>query len=323
MPSEAIQRPSPAHPLPAIGRRQVLRLAGALAAGVLVGCEQTARGGDAPAGAASPIAVSPTAARVAMGSCGSLSKAGMLKAAGADYLEESVQGLLVPDKDAGAFSGKVSAITAAAIPVRCCNGFLPGSLKSVGPAAAHDAILAYAETAFTRARQVGIETITFGSGASRQIPDGWSADQALAQFSELLKRMGPLAAAQGLVVAVEPLRKAECNFLNRIGEVAVAVSRAQHPAVRITADLYHMVIGGDTADDLEQAMPLLRHFHIAERATRSIPGAAGDDFRPFFRVLARHGWSGRMSIESGPAGGESAYHAGFAYLRAQAHDAGI
>jgi sugar phosphate isomerase/epimerase len=258
-----------------------------------------------------------------MGSCGSLAKAEMLKAAGADYVEESVQGLLVPDKDAGAFTGKISSITSAPIPVRCCNGFLPGSLKSVGPNAAHDAILAYAATAFSRARQVGIETITFGSGPSRQIPDGFSSDAALTQFSELLARMGPLAAAQGVVVSVEPLRKAECNFLNRIGEVAVAVSRANHPAVRITADLYHMAIGGDTADDLEKALPLLRHFHIAERATRSIPGVAGDDFRPWFRVLARHGWTGRMSIEAGQAGGEAGYRAGFAYLRAQAHDAGI
>jgi sugar phosphate isomerase/epimerase len=165
--------------------------------------------------------------------------------------------------------------------------------------------------------------VTFGSGASRQIPDGFAAEQALDQFAELLRKMGPLAAAQGVVVSVEPLRKAECNFLNRIGEVAVAVSRANHPSVGITADLYHMVIGGDTGDDLEKALPLLRHFHIAEKATRSIPGAAGDDFRPFFRVLAKHAWKGRMSIEANGAGGEAAYRAGFDYLRAQARDAGI
>jgi sugar phosphate isomerase/epimerase len=262
-------------------------------------------------------------AQVAIGSCGSLTKAEMFKAAGADYIEESVQGLLAPDKDAGLFAGKVAAIIGSAVPIRCCNGFLPGSLKSVGPNAAHDAILAYAATAFSRAKQVGIETITFGSGASRQIPDGFSPDMALTQFSELLARMGPLAAAQGIVVSVEPLRKAECNFLNRVGEVAVAVAKANHPAVRITADLYHMVIGGDVADDLEKAMPLLRHFHIAEQATRSIPGVAGDDFRPWFRVLARHGWTGRMSIEASQAGGEAAYRAGFAYLRGQAHEAGI
>ncbi len=165
--------------------------------------------------------------------------------------------------------------------------------------------------------------MTFGSGASRQIPDGFPAEQALDQFAALLAKMGPLAAAQGVVVSVEPLRKAECNFLNRIGEVAVAVGRANHPAVGSTADLYHMVIGGDTGDDLEKALPLLRHFHIAEKATRSIPGVAGDDFRPFFRVLAKHAWKGRMSIEANGAGGEAAYRAGFDYLRAQARAAGI
>jgi sugar phosphate isomerase/epimerase len=311
--------PSAPTSTPQLTRRSVLRRAGATLGATLgaVWAGRLAEAVDAAPGAA------PAGAVVTLGSCGSMGKAEMLKAAGGAYVEESVQGLLIPEKDAGAFAGKVAAIAACALPVKCCNGFLPGSLKSVGPMAAHDAILAYAATAFARAKQVGIETVTFGSGASRQIPDGFPPEQALDQFAELLRKMGPLAAAQGVVVSVEPLRKAECNFLNRIGEVAVAVSRANHPSVGITADLYHMVIGGDTGDDLEKALPLLRHFHIAEKATRSIPGAAGDDFRPFFRVLAKHAWKGRMSIEANGAGGEAAYRAGFDYLRAQARDAGI
>jgi sugar phosphate isomerase/epimerase len=83
------------------------------------------------------------------------------------------------------------------------------------------------------------------------------------------------------------------------------------------------VLGGDVPDDLDRSIALLRHFHIAEKAKRAMPGVAGDDFRGWFRVLAKHGWQGRMSIESNGGGGLEAYTKSFIYLRAQARDAGI
>ena len=54
-----------------------------------------------------------------------------------------------------------------------------------------------------------------------------------------------------------------------------------------------------------------------------MPGVAGDDFKGWFRVLAKHGWKGRISIESGGGGDQEAYAKSFAYLRAQAKECGI
>ncbi len=106
---------------------QRARLAGAA---VLGAAWSARRAGAEDAAPAAP----PSGAVVTLGSCGSMSKAEMLKAAGGAYLEETVQGLLIPDKEAGAFAGKVAAITACALPVRCCNGFLPAA-PQVGRAA--------------------------------------------------------------------------------------------------------------------------------------------------------------------------------------------
>ena len=54
-----------------------------------------------------------------------------------------------------------------------------------------------------------------------------------------------------------------------------------------------------------------------------MPGAAGDDFRGWFQVLAKHGWKGRMSIEGGKKKNLETYTAGFTYLRSQAKESGI
>jgi sugar phosphate isomerase/epimerase len=300
------------HPL---DRRGFLTLAGVVGASLLL-----PRGVFA---ADEPAPVSSAKAEVLFGMCGSMGKAKALKEAGCEYIEEGVGGLLKPDQSDDEFAKRLPEISASLLPVKNCNSFLPGSLKSVGPDMKLEPLLAYANIAFKRARMVGIDIITYGSGGSRAIPKGFSPDDAKKQFIEILKGMGPLAAAQNLRVAVEPLRKEECNFLNNIREVAEVIRAANHPNVGITADLYHMVLGGDVPEDLDRNVDILHHFHLAEKEKRALPGTAGDDFRGWFRVLAKHGWKGRVSIEAKDSGDPAALAKAFAYLRTQAKEAGI
>jgi sugar phosphate isomerase/epimerase len=300
--------------LSVIDRRRFLALAGLTGAALFL-----PRGLRAAEAEAAPL----KKAEVAFGITGRLGSARMLKDAGCDYIEEAVGGLLMPNKGDDEFAKRLPEISAALIPVKNCNSFLPGELKSIGPQMNLEAVLAYANTAFKRARMVGIDIITYGSGGSRKIPDGFAKEDAKKQFVEVLKGMGPLAAAQNVRVAVEPLRKEECNFLNNIREVAEMIRAANHPNVGITADLYHMVLGGDVPADLDANIDILHHFHLAEKEKRALPGVAGDDFRGWFAVLAKHGWKGRVSIEAGGGGDQAALTKAFAYLRTQAKEAGI
>lgn len=298
-----------------IDRRRFLALAGLAGASLLMPRRLWAAEATAPAAVKK--------AEVAFGITGRLGNARMLKDAGCDYIEEAVGGLLMPNKSDDEFAKRLPEISAALLPVKNCNSFLPGELKSVGPDAKIDAVLEYANTAFKRARMVGIDIITYGSGGSRKIPKDFPLDEAKKQFIEILKGMGPLAAAQNIRVAVEPLRKEECNFLNNIREVAEMIRAANHPNVGITADLYHMVLGGDVPADLDANIDILHHFHLAEKEKRALPGVAGDDFRGWFGVLAKHGWKGRVSIEANGGGDQAALTKAFAYLRTQAKEAGI
>jgi sugar phosphate isomerase/epimerase len=216
---------------------------------------------------------------------------------GADYIETGVRHLLVPDKPDEEFQRRWTEARKTPIAVRAANGFLPGSLKCTGPEADHAAVLAYSAVAFERARKVGIEHIVFGSSGARNIPDGFDRDQAALQFAALISRMGELAGKHEVTVAIEPLRRQECNFINTVAQGATFIRAAQHPNMRLLADLYHMSSMGEPATNITEAGDLLVHTHVAELEGRSAPGTHGEDFTAQLTALGRIGFTGKMSCE--------------------------
>lgn len=218
--------------------------------------------------------------------------------AGVGFLQIPVASLLVPDQDEEAFEAVRRQLSDIALPVLGVNVFLrPGLFQCVGPEANHDAIMAWAEVVFRRAEQCGARVVVFGSGASRRKPDGWSVEQADEQFVSLLHRMGPVAAAHGMMVALETQRAEECNYINHIEHAARLVRGAGHESIRLLADLYHMAQVGDGPETLIEAGDLIGHVEIAEKDERTIPGVAGDDFMPYFSALRAVGYGGMICIE--------------------------
>ena len=233
-----------------------------------------------------------------MGISGGIGKAAFLKEQGAAFLTAGTNDLLCPDQPEEVFAKKLTQALAAPLPVLACNGFIrPAHLRCVGPQANHDEVLAWADTALSRLKRVNGTFMVFGSGGARRIPDGWAREKAEEQFVALLKRMGPLAEKHGVIVVVEQLQASECNFINRIAHAASLIRGANHPHIRLLADLYHMARMGDTPEDLKNAMDVVVHMEIAEKEERTYPGIKGDDFRPFFRVLKASAYRGAISIE--------------------------
>lgn len=232
-----------------------------------------------------------------IGVCASVANAAMARKAGCDYIEEGVRSFLVPDRPEAEFQAKRELPEGSPLPVAACNSFLPGELKSVGPEARHDDILAYAGTAFGRARQAGVKVIVFGSAGSRAIPEGFDAGEARRQFVSLLRRLGQLARENGVIVAVEPLNRGECNFINTVAEGAAIVREAGDPGVRLLADIYHMLREDEGPGSIVLAGALLVHCHIAEEEGRAAPGIHGEDFTPYLDALRRIGYRGGISFE--------------------------
>jgi sugar phosphate isomerase/epimerase len=213
------------------------------------------------------------------------------------FLEVNVQNFLVPEKTQAEFRPNLEAARGAVNPVKSANCFLPGDLKCVGPSIDKERLGNYAETAFSRAAQVGMEIIVFGSGAARTAPDGYPLSQAAQDFVNVLRLLGPIAQRHGITLVVEPLNKGECNLINSLAEGADAVESCDHPNVRLLADYYHMLKEGEPATEIARFGPLIRHTHIAELSGRAFPGKSREDFSPFFQALHQAGYKGRLALE--------------------------
>ena len=232
-----------------------------------------------------------------IGICTNLSNWKILEAAGYSYLEESVQNFLVPLEDESVFNKNLELLKQSSLSVPALNGFIPGKLKSVGPEAVHDDIVKYAETAFRRAQIVGVKNIVFGSSGSRKVPEGFARDEALEQFTDLCRKLAPIAEKYDVIIDLEPLNKGECNLLNSVADGGKIVRNVNHKYFRLLADIYHMLRENESPDSITENGDLIKHVHIAENKDRASPGTYNDDFRPYFRALKEIDYKGLMSIE--------------------------
>lgn len=239
-----------------------------------------------------------------------------------DFIEGHVVNFLAPESPDAEFAPRLEALKRCGFPMPAANVLLPATLKCVGPAVDHARLDRYARTVFRRAHEAGMTLIVFGSAAARMVPEGFPVAKAFEQYVELLRHFGPLAEARGVTIVVEPLNRGECNLVNTVQEGAEAVRRADHPAVKLLVDLFHMLRNNESPDDIEKVGTLIRHAHLAENKDRAAPGTNGDDFRPFLRALRRVGYNDRLALEPtwtdlprelGPA---------LAALRVQLSDAG-
>ena len=214
-----------------------------------------------------------------------------------EFIEGHVVNFLVPESPDAEFAPRVEAVKTSALPMPAANVLLPASLKCVGPDVDEARLERYAQTVFRRARQLNLSRIVFGSAGARMIPQGFPATKAFEQYVNLLRRFGPLAEANGVMLVVEPLNRGECNLVNTVLEGAEAVRRANHPAVKLLVDIFHMLRNGESPEDIVKVGPLVRHAHVAENKDRAAPGTHGDDFRPFFRALHQTGYNDRLALE--------------------------
>ncbi|MCX7047578.1 MAG: sugar phosphate isomerase/epimerase, partial [Candidatus Sumerlaeota bacterium] len=223
--------------------------------------------------------------------------AAQLAQIGYDFIEINVQSHLKSTEDEAAFAPELERIRSCPMPCVAANCLLPGNLKVTGPSVDRDAVARYLGVAFERAQRAGVETVVFGSGGARRVPDGFDREKAENQLVEFCRMIGPIAQANGVVMVVEPLNQAECNILTGVRECADLVRAANHPNVRLLVDAYHSMRENENPADILEAASLLAHVHIATCQSRRAPGIEECDFSAFFAALRKGGYDGRVSIE--------------------------
>jgi D-psicose/D-tagatose/L-ribulose 3-epimerase len=228
------------------------------------------------------------------GVCTGPENAELCYTAGADFLEAHVQNFLRP---ADPLWQKPLDPQTLPIPIAAYNCFLPGDLKITGPTVDMNRIKAYAARACKRAREMGSSVIVLGSGAARNIPDGWPRDKGEEQLIEVVRMLGPLARALSLTIALEPLHTGESNILNSVAVGMHYLRQARTAGVTMLADFYHMTLEDEPLDVLDETARLLSHVHVAEPQGRVAPRPGGTDLRPFFAKLKAIGYDKRISLE--------------------------
>lgn len=234
------------------------------------------------------------------GICTGAAQWGVADESGADYMEMTVAVDLRPEEPREVVMPPLLAAAKQFAPqAEAYNVFLPGSVKVVGPDADAGQQEAYLEEALSRAAALGGSVVVFGSGGSRKILDGGTLEGARQQTLAFLKRAGDAAQKHGLAIAIEPLNRKECNFINSVAEGTSLAQELGHPAVGVLSDLYHVTEEGQSYDETRDALPWLRHVHVAGQGRRAPIAADHEYLRGFFAVLKAAGYTGRVSIECG------------------------
>jgi len=212
-----------------------------------------------------------------------------------DYIELSFSTVISPLVEDSAFAEQMAMLKDLPLPARACNNFVAANVKVVGPDVDQDLVTRYVETGFARAEALGIERVVFGSGGARRVPEGFSRQAAWEQLVAFC-RLCAERAYPGLVIAIEPLNRGECNIITSFGEGLRLARDVAAPSVGILADIYHLEVESEPVTVISEGADILSHVHLADSG-RLYPGSGSYPLRELFALLHGHGYTGRASVE--------------------------
>jgi sugar phosphate isomerase/epimerase len=141
--------------------------------------------------------------------------------------------------------------------------------------------------------------VVWGSAGSRNVPEGFSREQARDQIAAFLTMAGEVARRSHVIVAIEPLRRQESNILNTGAEALEMVRRVKHPNIRMIIDYFHLREENEDPRIIEIGRREIVHLHFANPHGRVWPHDLMEDdhYAAFFGYLKKTGYSGGISIE--------------------------
>ncbi len=229
-----------------------------------------------------------------IGACvsNSIENARLAKEAGFDFVESHCQNIVKMTEE------ELDAFKNLGIPVYSANCFI--GMRVVGPDRDEKAIAEYTAELFKRAKYLDIKLLVFGSSGARRTEGELSVSDAREQIVDFLtKHVVPYCNETGIMVAVEPLRKEECNVINTVAQGIDIAKKVDSPFVKVLADLKHMVSGDDPVSVIPEYKDWVIHGHTSnpypapELGKKRTYPTVNDEFKQdeFFNALAEAGVS--------------------------------
>src|SRR6204780_800995 len=235
--------------------------------------------------------------KVRIGYCGPLKDIDAVKAAGFDYMEvRTSEVAALSDADYETVAAKFKQV---ALPVLSANLFLPSDIKVTGPNVDKERQMEYVRRALDRVSRLGVRLVVFGSGGARQVPEGFSKQEAFEQLVDFGKRLAPEARARNITIAIEPLRKQESNIINNSTEALAWVNAVNDPNIQLMIDFYHFEVEKEDPSAILKVQDHLRHLHMANPDGRVMPLKWEEyNYAPFFPVLRQIHYDRLISLEA-------------------------
>jgi len=235
---------------------------------------------------------------IRLGVCTPIENAALLKSIGYDYIELGLS--RVATMEESEYQELLAAVKASPLPVEAMNSMVPSDFSLCSDEGTGERIRAYLKKAFARAEELGVEIVVFGSGGARKMPPDMSESEGYRRLSQFLRVAARIAEDHYITIAIEPLRSAECNIINLVGDAQNLAGMTGFKNVAALADLYHMMQEGDYYDYLDNGIGVI-HTHIAEMDNRTFPKASdpcAPEYQEFLSRLKKAGYDGRISIEA-------------------------
>ena len=190
----------------------------------------------------------------------------------------------------------LDAVRASAMPAPSFNLLFPKTLLLLAPETTDEQIREYLHGALSRVQRLGGRIAVFGSGKSRNRPEGMHYDDAFRRLVQVTRLTGEIADEYDVTIVIEPLNRNETNMINSLGEGACLTAAVNHPRVKLLADYYHVALENQPVSDIERVSGIA-HAHIATLAGRRVPVEPDAGYAEMFAAMKRTDYKGLISVE--------------------------
>ena len=157
----------------------------------------------------------------------------------------------------------------------------------------------YIEALIHFCADVGGKLLLHGSPHQRTVKEGWNFSESWDYAKETFRACLETARKRNVTYCIEPLTRANTNFINTVNEAFRLVKEIRHPNFKMmfdcrSASAHEKSITEALIRALDSRM--LRHVHVNDASGRG-PGFGKTQFTPILKTLVKNGYKGYVSVE--------------------------
>jgi len=157
----------------------------------------------------------------------------------------------------------------------------------------------YIEALIHFCADIGGKLLLHGSPHQRTIKEGWNLLQSWDYAKETFRACLETARKRNVTYCIEPLTKANTNFINTVNEALRLVKEIRHPNFKMMFDCRSASAQEKSITEaLIRALDsrMLCHIHVNDASGRG-PGFGETQFTPILKTLVKNGYKGYISVE--------------------------